>query len=241
MAKAMAERGFTRSVERVFELIGDDKKQAAQDLAGKLIEWIRGVEQFGKAPTANADKEAMSEVEQRAAEVAQREENIFRGQVGGEITRTMKRIISRHLTPLLKGRNLTLQQKQDLAGGIFSHISGSLQKNQTYQERFRSLLDNHDAVGANRYAGSQVDRIAKKAVQTVWANRGFASAGVRRAAANGNRGAGGASGPAVMGKKPSADKIDWDKDRSKMRYMAGEATLKKEFGGKIVRWDRNAL
>jgi hypothetical protein len=241
MSAAMAEKGFSRSAERLTELIGDGKQEQALALAKQMVDWIRGTEQFGKAQPQESHNEEMSEVERRAQEVDQKAENIFRKEVGTEITTTMNQLISRHLNPLLKGRNLTLQQKQDLASGVFSHISGNLQKNRPYQERFAALLGEKDTVAIKRYVGSQVARIVKKSVDTVWANRGFASNGAKRKVNGSANGASGGSGPVIMGKKPSPEKIDWDKDRSRMRYMAGEATLKKEFGGKVVRWDRNAL
>jgi hypothetical protein len=238
MAAAMSEKGFTRTVERLAELISDGKAQPAFETANKLLAWIRDVEQFGKAQPAEADKEAMTEVERRAAEVDQKEKGIFTTQVANDVTTTMNSLIARQLNPIIKGKNLTLAQKQSLASGIFSRIATTLQRNEAYQERLKALLDEGDRVGAKRYVGSQVARLVKKSTDAEWAARGFTGVKSKKTA-----GAGGNNGTSTptFGKKPSAEQIDWSQDRSKMRYMRGEATLLKQFGGKVVRWDRNAL
>jgi hypothetical protein len=241
MSAAMAEKGFSRSAERLTELIGDGKQEQALALAKQMVDWIRGTEQFGKAQPQDVNKEEMSEVERARQEVETEKANLFTQRVSGEVTQTMNGIISKHLNPLIKGKTLTLAQKQSLASGIFSRIAGTLQKDRTYQERLKSLLAERDDNGVKRYVGSQVSRLAKKAVDAEWAARGFTASGMKRRVNGAGNGASGGSGPVVLSRKPDASKIDWDKDRSKMRYMAGEATLKKEFGGKVVRWDRNAL
>jgi hypothetical protein len=238
MAGAMAEKGFTRTVERLQELIADGKVQPAFDTAKKLLDWIREVEQFGKAAPAEARGEEMSEVERRAAEVDQKENNLFTAGVASDVTTTMNSLIAKQLNPILKGKNLSLAQRQSLASGIYSRIASTLQRNEAYQERLRALLDERDRNGAKRYVGSQVARLVKKATDAEWAARGFTGIKSKKTAAAGN---GTGAGAAIMGKKPAANQIDWSKDRSKMRYMTGEATLLKEFGGRVVRWDRNAL
>jgi hypothetical protein len=241
MASTMAEKGFSRSVERLAELIGDGKQEQALALANAALKWIRDTEQFGKAQPQDANKEEMSEVERARQEVETEKSNLFTQRVSSEVTQTMNGIISKHLNPIIKGKVLSLAQKQSLASGIFSRIAGTLQKDRTYQERLKSLLAERDDNGVKRYVGSQVSRLAKRAVDAEWAARGFTSSGKKRTANGSGNGASGGSGPALVGRKPDASKIDWDKDRSKMRYMQGEATLKKEFGGRVVRWDRNAL
>jgi hypothetical protein len=241
MSAAMAEKGFSRSAERLTELIGDGKQEQALALAKQMVDWIRGTEQFGKAQPQDVNKEEMSEVERARQEVETEKQAIFKSQVNSDTLEAMKGIIGKHLRPLLKTRNMTLQQKQDLEDGVFTHITKQLLGRSDYKQNYTSLFRDGNRTGLKRYIGSQVARIAKKSVDTVWANRGFASNGAKRKVNGSANGASGGSGPVVLSRKPDASKIDWDKDRSKMRYMAGEATLKKEFGGKVVRWDRNAL
>ena len=77
--------------------------------------------------------------------------------------------------------------------------------------------------------------MAQRIVRQVWAESGFAGGKPRVRVAVGN-GAGVAR--TIVGTKPKAEDIDWTKDRSRMRYMSGEATMK---DGTIRRWDRNAL
>lgn len=237
MAKAMYDKGFTHSNDRLIELIADGKQEAAIALARSMREWIKTAEQFGKAPAAAAASDEMSDVEKARQEVATEKANLQSQKVASTVTKTMNGIVEKHLNPLLKGKKLTLSQKQSLARDSFTNISTVLQNKKEYQLRLQALLREGDVNAINRYVGSQVALVAQKSVRQAWADRGFGG-GVQKTRTAGAGGNGAGGGSVSMGKKPPADQIDWTKDRSKMRYMAGEATLK---NGKIVKWDRNAL
>jgi hypothetical protein len=82
---------------------------------------------------------------------------------------------------------------------------------------------------ATRFATAAVEKIAKRATDAAWAKRGFASATRKSQPTNGN-----ANGAAVqVTKKPADDTIDFSKDPGRLRFMAGEATLR---GGRVVKW-----
>jgi hypothetical protein len=158
----------------------------------------------------------------------------------------MDGIILRHLSPLMKGKTLSREQRQFVVRGIYTEIAGSLKNQKDYQTKLNSLRKEGNPEKTSRYVGSKVAQIAEKLVKKVWAQSGFANAGAARrpgadkGAQNRSAGSGNAR-PVVVSKKPTPDKIDWSKDRSRMRFMSGEATLLPEFGGKVVKWDRDAL
>jgi hypothetical protein len=237
-AGMMFEKGFTHSVDRVIELIQDGKQEQAFKLAKEMRDWISNVEKFGKSAPAAAGEGELTEVQKREQSVAQREADIRQREINNSVTTSMDRIIQRSLNPLLKGRNLTLAQKQDLAKGIYTHISETLMDNDEYQDKLKSLLREGDVRKIDRFVASRVARIAGKSTKAVWANRGFAKGGGTRPAGRAAASGDGVTRPMVLAKKPTADQIDWSKDRSKMRFISGEATLK---NGKIVRWDRDAI
>jgi hypothetical protein len=249
MAKAMFEKGFTHSMDRIEELLGDGKIDQAKQLATAMRNWIKSAEQFGKAAPAD-DKTKVSAIEKREQAAAAKEQQIKDTEQAQAVTKTMDGIISRHLTPLIKTRNLTTEQKQFIVGGIYSEISGLLKNQKDYQTKLNQLRKAGDATATSRYVGSKVAQIAEKAVKAVWARSGFGSAPARRAGPGNkgaqNRTAGGTGAGAnravvKLNKKPPAEHIDWSKDRSRMRFISGSATLLKEYGGKEVTWDRDAL
>jgi hypothetical protein len=248
MSRALAEKGVTHSADRIIELLGDGKTDRALALARDLRAWIETADRFGKAaPAAAADKEELSEVEQQRAEVEQDRVEIFNQKVSTAVTTSMNSIIARHLKPLIdnfikSGGRLKLEQKQDLAVGTYTQISKQLEASASYQRQLKALIAKGDVQKINRYVSSEVARIAKKSTRAVWDRRGFTTSTAKNTSGKDGAGAGaGQNARPTFGKKPSADRIDWSKDRSKMRYMSGEATLLPQFGGKIVKWDRDAL
>jgi hypothetical protein len=82
-------------------------------------------------------------------------------------------------------------------------------------------------------------KLGEKCTNSVWEVKGHGNAKRGKVAAGAGAGAGKTT--VRTGSKPSADKIDWSKDPSRMRFISGEATLKKEFGGHVIKWDKNAL
>jgi hypothetical protein len=238
MAGAMFEKGFTHSADRMMELLEDGKVDQAKALAKQMRGWISSAEQFGKAAPAT-DPEQVTEIEKQRQELAKKETTLRNNEIGGAITKSMNRIILSHLTPLMKGRNLNIEQKRDLASGIYSQIEKQLHGNENYQSRLRDMLKKGlSAREIDRYVSSQVAKVARKSTHTVWANRGFSRSGA--AAKPGAQGGGAGAGrvQATMGRKPDASEIDWSKDRNKMRYISGEATLK---NGQIRKWDTSKL
>jgi hypothetical protein len=241
MSRAMFEKGFTHSADRMIELLADGKVDAAKQLAEGMRAWIKSAEQYGKSAPAE-DKAKLSAVDKRAQEVETREQAIKDREQATAVTSTMNGIIGRHLNPLLKGKNLTLEQKQFVVSGIYSEISGSLKNQKDYQTKLNQLRKAGNAEATSRYVGSKVAQIAEKLVKKVWAKSGFATAQAHRPGPkNQGAGGGGNNGVTRLAKKPKPETIDWDKDRSRMRFMSGEATLLKQFGGKVVKWDRDAL
>ena len=131
---------------------------------------------------------------------------------------------------MLKTKNLRTDQKQDLVGGIFNELAESLKANERYQERFKAIKAKGNVDEATRFATAAVEKIAKAAIDRAWAKRGFASTTRKQTPAAGANG----NGAAVqVTKKPADDTIDFSKDPGRLRFMAGEATLK---GGRTVRW-----
>jgi len=245
MSRAMFEKGFTHSADRIIELLGDGKVDQAKALAIEMKKWIDNADRYGKSAPAE-DKNKVSAADKKIADADAKLAQISDREQAVAVTKTMDGIILRHLSPLMKGKTLSREQRQFVVRGIYTEIAGSLKNQKDYQTKLNSLRKEGNPEKTSRYVGSKVAQIAEKLVKKVWAQSGFANAGAARrpGADKGaqNRGAGsGNARPVVVSKKPTPDKIDWSKDRSRMRFMSGEATLLPEFGGKVVKWDRDAL
>ena len=235
MATAMAEKGFTHGVDRLLELIGDGKVDRAGALAQELRNWIANAEKYGKEVPTQNNSEEMSEVERARQEVQTEKHQIRSQQIGQAVTRSMNSEIGKHLNPLTKGKNLSKGQLGRVEKNIFDEIARHFQGNRGYQNTLKSMLENKSVQEIDRWNAAEVGRVAQRIVRQVWAESGFAGGKPRAKAAAGN-GAGAAR--TIVGTKPKAEDIDWTKDRSRMRYMSGEATMR---DGTIRRWDRNAL
>jgi len=225
------DKGVTNSMDRILELISDGKQKAAHDMALEVRKWIEGVNQFGSSQRTDEPDPRQKELDEREQTLNQEKEKIFRGQVAATVTARMNTAIEKSLAPYLKTRKLSLDQKKGLASGIYTQISSSLQANANYQQRLKALLAEGDAARVARFVDSHVGQLVAKATSREWSARGFSTGTSRRETTNG-------SAVITTGKKPAAQDIDWSKDRNRMRFISGEATLK---NGKIVKWDVNAI
>lgn len=261
MAPYFKDKGIIDGVRRAAELIGDGKGEDAYKKVVEIYNWLRGVESLAAKKAEVRDSGRNSEIDRREQELNQREQREYHGRVGQTVTRRMNTIIEKHLSPYLRDalkakRGLTTEQRRDLTQGVFNRIARILERDDTYQDRFRELLETGDLARIDRYVSSQLGLKIRKAVRGEWQSRGFAGGNISRRATdkrgagvtrNGQGGGGQGNGNRiVLGRKPEGSQIDWSKDKSRMRYTGrmingihmGEATLK---DGKIVRWDWNRV
>jgi hypothetical protein len=144
-----------------------------------------------------------------------------------------KSAIEKGVAPMLKGRTLTVQQREDLLASIHDHMFKAFEGNPQYQQRMKAMVSEKDLKGIERYIRGQLtpDRV-RRSVNAVWGLRGFAAKPAKVANGGATRKPG-ATGVATVAAKPDPSQVDWSKDPGKLRFMRGEATLK---GGKVVRW-----
>lgn len=230
ISRTLRDKGVTHSVERLMELISDGKQQSAHEMAGKILSWMRAVEQVASSEPENREQLAPRdrELSEREQELDRRERTSFTRSVAASVNEGMKGIIERKLAPYLKTRKLTLDQRKELAQGVYSRITEALKNDSGYQKRLRALLERGDSRAVARFVNSHVEERAGKAVASKWAASGFGGS-----KPNGNGRPQGTPGVLKLAKPPDSSQIDWSKDRDRMRHMSGEATLK---NGKVVRW-----
>jgi hypothetical protein len=240
MAMALSNTGFARSIMRASELLSDGKYDRASSLLRECEAWLTDIDKFKEVdPVGQDPKEQLSDVEKRERALQEEKQKIYHSDVGRTTERSMKGIVAKLLGPLAKERKLNDGQVKRVSVNVFNEIAAHFRGNQAYQSTLKAMLaSNKSASEIDRWNTSEVNRVAQRIFRQVWQESGFATGRPRARAAAAN---GGSSGPQMVGKKPDASKIDWTKDRDRMRYISGEATLKKEFGGGVVKWDRNAL
>lgn len=231
IAQTLRDKGVAGSINRVIELIGDGKQKDAHELASKIAQWIDGVDQFARTKPQNEESPEAKALKEERANLNREKQQTFTTRVGTSVMSEINKAIDAGLTPYLKTVKLTPEQRKSLQNGVRTQLTRGFETNSAYQQRMKALIAQGDENAILRYVRGQLasDRVLKS-IKAEWSTRGFSTSKARTATAN--------SGTMQVAQKPSADQIDWAKDRSRQRFMRGEATLK---NGKTVRWDINAV
>lgn len=214
----------------IMDHVQNGRQNEAFNGSRNLYAWLQKFkEKMGTGrPKVSEPDERMKAVEEKERNLQKTEENNYRQSVNSQLNNeVIKPILNKALAPLMKGRTLTVQQKQRLETMIYNDITREVQSDKRFQDKRRALGERHDTKGLMNLFRPRMEEIIPKVVKSVWSDSGFGSP-ARPAASNGN-----AAAQVMVGKKPNADDIDWTKDRNRNRYMHGEATLK---NGKIARW-----
>jgi hypothetical protein len=239
--------GVMNALEEVLRIAHDGGTNAQTRVVEKLNQlkaWAEGVNAFARRRPQEDESKQKTQLEQERQEVAQQKRGLYLTGVGSAVTKNLNEVIARFLNPKLKdylkstGKALKLESKQDVFTGISTRISKALETNSRYQSAVKGMIaKGESAEKIGRFCRTYIEKLAQRATDGVWETKGHSHA--RRGAAGNARGAGAAR--VTSGKKPEASKIDWTKDPSRMRFIGGEATLKKEFGGGVVKWDATGL
>ena len=224
--------------------LGDQKNADAQ--AAELLQWVGNVDALADSQKEQPLSDREREIQQREQKVQDSQVRQYRGEVGKAAVTSTNTEIARHLTPLIndlvkQGVKLTLAQKQDLAGGIYTHIANSLKNNKAYKRQMDAFYARQvDPQDIAEYVAKQVRGLAEKATKEVAAMKGW-SGRVNKKAAPGGNGNGNVKNLArLISTPPKPETIDWSKDRDRARFMGdgkvGHATLQ---NGQVVRfrWD----
>lgn len=232
-AESLGGYSLVDALRRTEELIMDAKQPETLQFVKAMRKWASDVEALGRQRPANGTDPREKSIQEKEQALAQKEKAIFIGNASGRVKALGTEAINRQLAPLLKGKTLTKQQREDLSANIHAHLFDQFKTNQAYQERMRDMIADGDVKGIERYVRGMLtpERVAKS-VKSVWGLRGFSQPAKKAAPVNNN------SIQRVQ-QKPGAEQIDWSKDRSRMRFLRGEATLLPKFGGKVVRWSVN--
>lgn len=227
---------------------GANAQQRTVEKATALKAWMDGVKSFARQRQQADDAQGgKSKLDQERAEIQKQKVEMYRERIGTAVMSNMDAVINRFLTPKLRdyakatGKALRAASKQDVMAGARTRMTKALEGNSRYQTQVGAMVragDDPDKIG--RFCRTYMEKLGEKVIDGVWATKGHANA---RRGGKSNAAAGGGSGNArvTTGTKPPAHKIDWSKDPSRMRYMSGEATLLKQYGGGVHKWDRNAL
>lgn len=229
-AESLGGYSLIDALRRTEELIMDAKQPETLQFVKAMRKWASDVEALGKQRPANGTDPREKSIQEKEQALAQKEKAIFIGNASGRVKTLGTEAINRQLAPLLKGKTLTKQQRDDLSANIHTHLFDQFKTNQAYQDRMRDMIADGDVKGIERYVrGMLTPERVSKSVKAVWGLRGFSQPAKKAAAVNNNS-------VQRVTQKPASEQIDWSKDKSKMRFYGGEATLLPKFGGKVVRW-----
>lgn len=234
-AESLGGYSMVDALRRTEELIVDGKQADTLKFIQAMRKWASDVEALGKQRTApNGTDSREKSIQDKEQALAQKEKALFIGNAASRVKALGSEAITRQLAPLLKGKALTKQQREDLAINIHTHLFDQFKTNQAYQERMRDMIADGDVNGIERYVrGMLTPERVSKSVKAVWGLRGFSQPVKKTAAVNNNS-------VQRVAQKPAPDTVDWSKDKTRSRFMSGEATLLPKHGGKVVRWDWNA-
>jgi len=234
----LRDKGVTSSLVRLGDIIragGEHAQKDSFELVQKIIDWAAKTEEYGKSrPAEEGPSDAEKRLQLKEQELGRAQQNIRNREIASGVTTTLNGIISRSLAPYLKGRNLTLEQKQELSSSIYTRIGKSLQADARYQARLKGLIAKGNVQDVQRFVGAKVSEISEKLTLAAWKASGHSGSKAVAAAA----GANGRPGVIRATSIPEPSTVDWSKDPGRQRFLRGEATLK---NGKIVRWDINNL
>ena len=250
LINALREKGVINTLEMIRQMAIAGKGQEVHDLTQKLLTWAANLEEFAKRAGEEAPDERSRAADAKIADANKIARRTYQREVATASNNVTSAEIKRHLDPLIRdalrrGVKLSLEQKQDVASGIYTEIANALKANSAYQRQMTAYYDkNADPDDVSAYVKQKVAQLAEGAAKKVWGRKGWANARgkVRTGGKEGGKGAGsGGSGQALfVSKPPEPQNIDWSKDPQRTRFMGdgkrGEATLK---SGKIVRfrWD----
>lgn len=232
-AESLGGYSLIDALRRTEELIMDAKQPETLQFVKAMRKWASDVEALGKQrPVIDINPREKS-IQEKEQALAQKEKAIFIGNASGRVKALGTEAINRQLAPLLKGKTLTKQQRDDLSANIHTHLFDQFKSNRAYQERMRDMISDGDVKGIERYVrGMLTPERVSKSVKAVWGLRGFSQPAKKAAAVNNNS-------VQRVTQKPAPDTVDWSKDRTRSRFMSGEATLLPKYGSKTVRWDWN--
>jgi hypothetical protein len=217
------------AMDRLIELIADGKQEAANGMAKALRQWANDVTAYARNTEARRTEIDDDDPDRKAlnaerAEVQTEKQRIFTQRVSGAIMQRLSRVVDQHLAPYLKKAKLTPVQRKETNNAIRNRVTRMLERDKSYQTRFKALLEKGDVTAIERFVGSQSSMRAPKAAAAEWEARGY---GGTRTASNGTKTATVAS----MGAKPDPSNVDWTKDPRRLRYTGdgttGEYTDKK--------------
>jgi len=228
--------GVSQTFDVVAQFIRAGDGQGALEAISKAIEWRDQLGKFAKEnqqKTADNDPREM-QLKTEKESIAKEKAEFYQGQINAAVTSTINTDLSKHLTPLLKGKTLTPQQKQGIVSDAYTEIAKTIRAQERTQAQIAAFRkQNKPAEEIARFLSSKITArdaegrsLASRAVNTAWQGRGFGSAPSRTA--------GQPTGVQNVTKPPESSTIDWTKDRSRERHMSGEATLK---NGRIVKWN----
>lgn len=164
----------------------------------------------------------------KESELSTRENNLYLAEVSRQTVPILNRAITAILTPLMKGKTLTQDQKKAVYTDAFDAISRELKDDAKFQTRLGMLKKSRDTGKILQMVKSRLGTrdakgrtIAGRAVGSAWSTRGFGGS-----SGNGTKAAPGTTQARMLDKKPSMDQIDKSDPNYLTKYMRGEAVLK---------------
>lgn len=206
-------------IVKQMEAAGQDTSQLENILGSldKVYKYTTNIKSaVEKGETTLSAKE--KQLQQQSQEVAKQKEEIFMNQVRTSVNTTINASISKVVAPLIKGKNLTSEQKQDLVSGIMDLTTRQLQSNDKYQKQLKTLLKQRDSEKVAQFVKQNFDRLVSDNAKKVWARRGYSNLTAKSRTAVNNS-------TTVLARKPKRDDVDWNKT-SDIDFMSGKAVLK---------------
>lgn len=243
MSRIMRETGVTPLLQSISRMIAAGQQKESLDSTKELLNWVSQLEALAEASKEAPITDRERKLQEQERGLGAEKTKIYQSSVGKAAIAKTNSSIAKQLSPLIaaaktKGIVLTLEQRQDVASGIYTEIANSLKANTTYQRQMAAFYKRQaDPDEIAEYVENQVNSLAEKATKAVWERKGWAARfgkkGTQTTTVNGRpQPAGFVSAP------PRPENIDWSKDPSRARFMGdgkvGEATLKGT--SKVVRF-----
>lgn len=231
--------GLGQVISSMQQALEGNNVAQVKELLGKTQAWLDGQKQKAGERQNQPDPER-AKFDTERQKFQQEKEQAFRGDIGRQTVTHQNEVMTKSLSPYLKGKNLSSEAKTDLADGINREIAKLLKSNTAYQSQVKAMLGarTRDQGKIVSYINAAVDEATPKAVKSVWDRRYGAVPVTKAAPKPGTLGAKPTSGGVVkLPTKPNRADVDWEKDPSRMLFITNKAFMKTgPYKGRQVTW-----
>lgn len=238
---AMEAAGLGPVLDAVAQALGANDLAKAKDLIGKSLAWYQGQKQQAGQVKQHATDPERAKFDQKVKDFDAKQESSFRSDIGKETSAHQRSEVEKVLSPYLKTKSLTADERADITAGINGKVNALLKADTTYQSQMKALLaaKTRDPEKIKQYVKAAVSEKAAQAVKARYGKTVTTKPAVVAAPGDAKKtpvANPAQSAPVKVAAKPKTSDIvkdrNWDLNWMKSKALMATGPLK----GKWVTW-----